>query len=167
MAVAIIFQLLYSLPRLLYLVLFKIGKLPNSLTTYFYRTEFICLCIDVVSFILIFIAAIILSAGFNATCSKYVYKVCGDTRWAHAARVAQAGAWMSTVFWIWMIIMVTVTFWRAGVMPWMKDTQPTTSAPPPTQQIPQVSTLTMDTYQPTSPGMTVNIQSDNPYEPDF
>ncbi|KAK0059793.1 transmembrane protein 179 isoform X2 [Biomphalaria pfeifferi] len=172
MVIAIIFQLWYSLVRLVYLVLFKLGKLPNPFPTHFNLIEFICLCVDAGSLILTFIAAIILSAGYNTTCSNH-NKICDDLRWAHAARVAQAGAWISTILWIVLITMCAITLWRAGVLPWMIKNPASSSAPtnqqiPTNHQVPQISTLAADTYQPTAiPGKTFETTTDNPYEPDF
>lgn len=118
MAVAIIFQLFYTLYRIVIILLLKLGKLNTEMFILSSIMELIYTIIDAVTLLFIFIAACILSAGHNDTCSdSFFAKYC--TNWVSASRAAQAGAWISTLLWLFLVIVEFIYLVRAGRIPFL------------------------------------------------
>ncbi|KAH9496138.1 hypothetical protein Btru_012143 [Bulinus truncatus] len=119
MAIAIIFQLFYTLYRIVILFLFKIGKLTADMFLFSDLMDLVHLGIDLIGLFLIFIAACILSAGHNSTCTN-----CPDMAWVSASRAAQAGAWISTIVWLLLFILEFLYMMRNGKIPFLSGSRP-------------------------------------------
>ncbi|CAL1547561.1 unnamed protein product [Lymnaea stagnalis] len=116
MAIAIIFQLFYILYRIVIILLLKLGKLNTEMFLLSDIMELIYTCIDAVTLLFTFIGACILSAGHNDTC--------GDssmfcTNWVSASRAAQAGAWISIILWLFLVIVEFIYLFRSGKIPFL------------------------------------------------
>ncbi|BFZ06945.1 hypothetical protein BsWGS_09984 [Bradybaena similaris] len=136
MAIAIIFQLIYALARIVMLMLLFLGKLTTDMFVFSNILELVYVLLDVIACILTFIGACILSAGHNSlyggSCPN-----CNT-----ASNVAQAGAWISTILWIVICAVGIIYILRAGKVPWVKSGAGTsggagtTSASAPPQETP-------------------------------
>ncbi|XP_059157333.1 uncharacterized protein LOC131941811 [Physella acuta] len=123
MAIAIIFQLFYTLYQIVVLLLLKFGKFTTEMFLFSNVMELVYFCIDVVAFILTFIAACILSAGHNDTCGgRYSCE-----KFESASRAAQAGGWISTILWLVLCILVLLYMLRSGKIPFITVRATTTT----------------------------------------
>jgi hypothetical protein len=120
-AIAIIFQLFYVLYRVVVLVLLVLGKLKTEMFVFSNILELVYVLVDLAACILTFIAACILSAGHNVAGLNY------DDRFKTPSNIAQAGAWISTVSWLFITIIGVIYILRSGKLPFMRNSAPATT----------------------------------------
>uniref|UniRef100_A0A0B7A400 MARVEL domain-containing protein n=1 Tax=Arion vulgaris TaxID=1028688 RepID=A0A0B7A400_9EUPU len=138
MAIAIMLQLIYTLFRIVSLLLLVLGKFTPEMFLFSNILELVYVLIDIAATILTFIGACILSAGYNAA-KKYI----GDAALS-AVNVAQAGSWISTFLWLFVAAIGVVYMLRSGKLPFMRsggaagttNTGPTASNAPPPDTLP-------------------------------
>ncbi|CAG5132351.1 unnamed protein product [Candidula unifasciata] len=115
MAIAIIFQLIYALARIVLLALLMLGKLTTEMFVFSNILELVYVLLDVIACILTFIGACILSAGFTGS-SQYFW---GSSK--TSVDIAQAGAWIGTILWIILSVVGVVYILRAGKLSFTKS----------------------------------------------
>ncbi|XP_005106362.2 transmembrane protein 179 isoform X1 [Aplysia californica] len=115
-AISIIFQLCYSLSRMVMLFLLSLHKISTSFVLFTDMMELAYVVTDFCAFFLTFIGACILSAGTNDTCDTFK---CDGTAWYSASKAAQAGAWISTFGWLFIFVVGFISLWRAGKIPFL------------------------------------------------
>ncbi|KAK7504325.1 hypothetical protein BaRGS_00004629 [Batillaria attramentaria] len=120
-AIAVIFQLLYGLFRLATLILLMLGKFNSEFILFTDMFQLIYTAVDAVALFLTFIGACILSAGINSACDlpncEAIAAQLGDEDAVSRLHTAEAGAWISFI--IWLVLVVVSVFWlfRQGKLP--------------------------------------------------
>lgn len=120
-AMAVIFQLFYTIYRLVIFLLLMLGRFPQEFFLVGDLFELIYTAIDTAALFLTFIAACILSAGINATCN-------GNCNWLNAIdsnalsrmRTAEAGAWISFILWLLLVVLGIFWLFRQGKLPFLR-----------------------------------------------
>lgn len=115
-AMAVIFQLLYALFRLVTLLLLVLGNLTADFMLFSDLFQLVYTGVDTVAWFLVFISACILSAGINSFCSDID---CSNISHVSRMHAAEAGAWISFI--LWLVLMVVGIFWlfRQGKLPFI------------------------------------------------
>ncbi|XP_076442063.1 uncharacterized protein LOC143281043 [Babylonia areolata] len=117
-AMAVIFGMLYGLFRLVTLVLLVLGKLAPDFVLFSDLCQLVYTGVDTVAWFLVFISACILSAGINSFCSTVIGD-CSNYTQVSRLHAAEAGAWISFI--LWLVLMVVGIFWlfRQGKLPFI------------------------------------------------
>lgn len=128
-AIAVIFPLIYGLLRLISLVMLLLGQLSHDFVLFSDLFQLIFTAVDAVAFFLVLVSACVLSAGINKTCSQpsSSSQSCNDIlgtideSFASRIHVAEAGAWISFI--LWLVLVVVGVFWlfRQGKIPFLSQ----------------------------------------------
>ncbi|CAL1547562.1 unnamed protein product [Lymnaea stagnalis] len=145
MVIAILFQLLYTLYRIVLILLIKCGMQLGPFSTHFKLVDLVHWGVDALGLLTTFISACILSAGHNYTCDR-IGKVCGDRPWVHSSRSAQAGAWLGTCFWLFLVLIGFLHIWReGGILCFKRAPTPSADAKTKDEEVPPpLSTISLE-----------------------